>query len=31
MVLVQFISGLGYMAAVFVIGYLFLKTREVAR
>ena len=28
---VQFISGLGYMVAVVAIGYLFLRTREVAR
>ncbi len=28
---VQFAAGLGYMAAVFAIGYLFLRTREVAR
>jgi hypothetical protein len=30
-VLVQFFTGLGYLAAVFAIGYLFLRTREVAR
>jgi hypothetical protein len=30
-VLVQFFTGLGYVAAVFAIGYLFLRTREVAR
>jgi hypothetical protein len=28
---VQFVSALGYVAAVFVIGYFFLRTREVAR
>ncbi|HEV3137288.1 MAG TPA: ABC transporter permease [Pirellulales bacterium] len=28
---VQFFSGLGYLAAVIAIGYLFLRTREVAR
>lgn len=31
LVLVQFFTCLGYVAAVFVIGYFFLKTREVAR
>jgi hypothetical protein len=31
MVGVQFFSALGYVAAVFVIGYLFLRTREMAR
>jgi hypothetical protein len=30
-VYVQIFSGLGYMAAVFAIGYFFLRTREVAR
>ncbi len=28
---VQVFSGLGYVAAVFVVGYLFLRTREMAR
>lgn len=28
---IQFFSGLGYVAAVFAIGYFFLRTREVAR
>jgi hypothetical protein len=30
-VLVQFFSGLAYVAAVFAIGYFFFRTREVAR
>jgi hypothetical protein len=30
-VLVQICTALGYLAAVFAIGYFFLKTREVAR
>ena len=30
-VLVQLFTGLGYLAAVFAIGYFFLRTREVAR
>ena len=30
-VLVQFFTGLGYLAAVFAIGYFCLRTREVAR
>ena len=30
-VLVQVFTALGYIAAVFAIGYLFLRTREVAR
>ena len=30
-VLVQIFSGLGFLAAVFVIGYVCLRTREVAR
>jgi hypothetical protein len=28
---VQIISGLGYVIAVFLVGYFFLRTREVAR
>ena len=30
-VLVQLITALGYVAAMFAIGYFFLRTREVAR
>jgi hypothetical protein len=30
-VMVQFFTALGYVAAVFAIGYFFLRTREVAR
>jgi hypothetical protein len=30
-VLVQFFTGLAYVAAVFAIGYFFFRTREVAR
>ena len=28
---VQMFSGLGYVVAVFAIGYYFLRTREMAR
>ena len=30
-VLVQVFTALGYVAAVFAVGYFFLRTREVAR
>jgi hypothetical protein len=30
-ILVQFFTGLAYVAAVFAIGYFFFRTREVAR
>jgi hypothetical protein len=30
-VLVQLFTGLGYLVAVFAIGYFFMRTREVAR
>jgi hypothetical protein len=28
---VQVFTALGYVAAVFAVGYFFLRTREVAR
>ncbi len=31
LVLVQFFTVLGYLAAVFAVGYFCLRTREVAR
>lgn len=31
LVLVQVLTGLGFVAAMFAIGYFFLRTREVAR
>jgi hypothetical protein len=30
-ILIQFFSSLGYLAVVFVVGYVFMKTREVAK
>jgi len=30
-ILIQIFSTMGYLAVVFVVGYVFLKTREVAR